>query len=795
MLMLLTVAVSWKALHFDTWVGRVDLVAAYIPMYAFLGEELRNFNIPGWSPFQASGLPFAGDPQSGWAYLPVMVFYSILSPVAATKAMVVFNLALASVSTYIFARVLGLRPLGSLIAAVSFAFGATVYHSTYCCTIWSQLSPWLPFGFLGIEIGAQRRAWSSRLGGWSLTAFAVSQMMAGWLGQGIYNAALLLGAYLAYRTLIAPPDGAPPIRDRLQRLVVAGTAMLILSLGLSAAGLLPRLEANRSTLLAGGDYESVIGAPDDAGLGETIRLLLDTSDRNMSRGYYAGGVTLGLAMLSLFTARRRYAVPFFAASSVVIVMLAPSNSPLRYLYDLLPRYRDLHEHAPSRVFGLFFLLPAMLAGAASETIVPWLSRHRAVLIALLPAVTVYVGARYLEARHGEVGSHAFRGAIAVSLIVLAGIALHHAGRRRGWRWSGRLIQLAPVLLLVALLWEPTGRQLTEGGITARPTPPSRAAAIEATLSDTDLDGAGAFIRRQLDASGEPFRYFGYDAAGLQTSQPGGQVAYQQLRLDPHYYSLLTGARATRLRINDLQSYNPIQSAIYTEYLVALNGGVRQDYHVANILISGFDSPLVNLLNARYIVVPRDVPPGRPDLLRLSQLHPTVFQNELIRVLENQDSFPHAWITHQVTEAPHDRMLNMLDSGQIDPRRMTLVEHGELPDLVMQLPAEEDRVSVVSYDTDAMTLHASSTGNGMLVVSEIFTPGWNAYVDGENIPIQEVNYLFRGIPLPAGDHLVELRYEPLALTIGLAVTSVTLIGVGLVALLVAATDGRRKYRRP
>ena len=69
---------------------------------------------------------------------------------------------LASLSTYAFARVLGLRPVGSLVAAVSFAFGSLVYHTTSCCTIWSQLSPFLPMGFLGIELSLRRTTWRSR---------------------------------------------------------------------------------------------------------------------------------------------------------------------------------------------------------------------------------------------------------------------------------------------------------------------------------------------------------------------------------------------------------------------------------------------------------------------------------------------------------------------------------------------------------------------------------------------------------------------------------------------------------
>src|SRR5689334_19039863 len=56
---------------------RLDIVTFYIPWYEQLGQRLRDFDIPGWMPYAMSGSPFAGDPQSGWGYLPAMVIFTI----------------------------------------------------------------------------------------------------------------------------------------------------------------------------------------------------------------------------------------------------------------------------------------------------------------------------------------------------------------------------------------------------------------------------------------------------------------------------------------------------------------------------------------------------------------------------------------------------------------------------------------------------------------------------------------------------------------------------------------------
>src|SRR3954463_5005346 len=69
----LTTAVAWNSLQFDNWLSRTDILTYFLPWYAFVGEQLRAFSVPGWNPHQFSGLSAAGDPESGWMYLPAMV--------------------------------------------------------------------------------------------------------------------------------------------------------------------------------------------------------------------------------------------------------------------------------------------------------------------------------------------------------------------------------------------------------------------------------------------------------------------------------------------------------------------------------------------------------------------------------------------------------------------------------------------------------------------------------------------------------------------------------------------------
>ena len=67
-----------------------------------------------------------------------------------------------------------------------------------------------------------------------------------------------------------------------------------------------------------------------------------------------------------------------------------------------------------------------------------------------------------------------------------------------------------------------------------------------------------------------------------------------------------------------------------------------------------------------------------------------------------------------------------------------------------------------------------TDNGFLFLSDVYYPGWNAYVDEEPAHIYQANYLFRAVELTKGNHKVEFRYEPQSLKIGLGISLLTVI---------------------
>lgn len=70
-----------------------------------------------------------------------------------------------------------------------------------------------------------------------------------------------------------------------------------------------------------------------------------------------------------------------------------------------------------------------------------------------------------------------------------------------------------------------------------------------------------------------------------------------------------------------------------------------------------------------------------------------------------------------------------------------------------------QVEFLSYLPNELKYKVSSDEKQFLVLSEVYYPdGWKAYLDGEEVDIHRVNYLLRGIEIPAGDHELVMRFE-------------------------------------
>ena len=784
--------VVWYLWRYDMWMSRTDILQQQLPYYGYLGEQLRNFHIPGWNPHQIGGMPFAGDSLSGWTQLPVMFFFTLFKPVSAIKALIAFNLFFAALTTYAYARLLGMNIQGSVAGAVAFALSSSfVQFNSYCCNLMGNYAAWVPLTLLGIELSVRRKRLIERAGAIGLAGLGLSQMLAAWVGQGTYYAVLLVATYGFYRVVISPPGRDWNWRERAINLMGTGAGLVVAGFGLAAAGILPRVDVSRATNLAGGRYDLISGA---TGNGYLLRFffrkVLDPAQD--SRRIYFGTGLLVLAMLAPFLARRRFAVPYFFIFTLTCFALMLRTNFVHDAFYLLPRFESLHSHSGYRILGVAMIGPAMLAAASVDRLIR-MKPHPAWLLAVFyPAFVYYVIREDLASRRIYLPREVWVALALMTMFVGAMIVLRLAehflpgSQPELRRMSSLGTAIIPFLIILLLVYDPIGHDFSGrfrtsaveqqfGGADTVVDP--KGARISVLTRCSDHGGAGEYIQAQLAAQNpEPVRYFGFNPGDIRNDNNPEGRSYQAQTGGPVGQGLLVGTRAMCLDLYDIQGYSPMQLQRYVDFLDAING-VGLNYHDAVILGDGIKSPLVNLLNAGYVITPYEISADRADLIYVQSTMPQVFENGVIRVFANPNALPHAWVVHEAQQLAKEEVLPALQSGQFDPKQTVLIEKSP-PSMAASTGAAES-VSFASYEADELTMKVIANSDGMLVLSEVYAPGWNAYVDGKKVSLYAADYVLRGIPVPAGEHTVTLRYEPRSLQIGTLIS--VIVGFAFLAI--------------
>jgi O-antigen/teichoic acid export membrane protein len=100
-------------------------------------------------------------------------------------------------------------------------------------------------------------------------------------------------------------------------------------------------------------------------------------------------------------------------------------------------------------------------------------------------------------------------------------------------------------------------------------------------------------------------------------------------------------------------------------------------------------------------------------------------------------------------------------------------------------------TVAEYGNNRVAIHAATDGDlpGVLVLADVYFPGWTATVDGVQAPVLRADGLFRAVELPPGEHTVVFSYRPLSVRVGGLLSAISL--AVLVALGGLAVATRRR----
>ncbi len=143
----------------------------------------------------------------------------------------------------------------------------------------------------------------------------------------------------------------------------------------------------------------------------------------------------------------------------------------------------------------------------------------------------------------------------------------------------------------------------------------------------------------------------------------------------------------------------------------------------------------------------------------------------------------SYVTAYRIEPDPARAWARVAKGETDISREVLLEHAPQAGLPPSPSARPSLVARFSEDRpEKVVAEVSSDSAGLLVLADLFYPGWKAEVDGRSTEILMADGVFRAVALTSGPHRVVFRYQPLSVQIGAALSGLALLAVALLALL-------------
>ncbi|HAL55712.1 MAG TPA: hypothetical protein DCP63_04355 [Bacteroidetes bacterium] len=201
--------------------------------------------------------------------------------------------------------------------------------------------------------------------------------------------------------------------------------------------------------------------------------------------------------------------------------------------------------------------------------------------------------------------------------------------------------------------------------------------------------------------------------------------------------------------NNMYAYWRIQNAFGYQ-------GAKMRAYQDMVDVAGLNNPLVwGLMNVKYILN------NQADSSAAVGL---VYNGTGMKVYSNLSALPRAFFVNRYEVADGLATLNKIAAQSFDPRDVAYLM--EDPNVQLEPVHPAAKAEFTRYGIQDFELKTTTSGTNLLFLSETYYPvGWKAFIDGEEVPILRVNYLFRAVVVKGGIHRLEMRFEPRGFTMG------------------------------
>lgn len=163
--------------------------------------------------------------------------------------------------------------------------------------------------------------------------------------------------------------------------------------------------------------------------------------------------------------------------------------------------------------------------------------------------------------------------------------------------------------------------------------------------------------------------------------------------------------------------------------------------------------VLNMLDTKYFLIPDPQGSGA------------------VNVQKNDSALGAAWFVKQIVpvNGPVEE-IKALDN--FNPVQTAFIDKNQNAATTQPTADSSAKITLVKYTNDEIEYSTDAKTDQFAVLSEIYYPaGWNAYIDGKKVPYYKVDYVLRGLPVPAGHHSVVFKFEPKSYSIGYTLATI------------------------
>lgn len=202
------------------------------------------------------------------------------------------------------------------------------------------------------------------------------------------------------------------------------------------------------------------------------------------------------------------------------------------------------------------------------------------------------------------------------------------------------------------------------------------------------------------------------------------------------------------------------------------------------LIRSYGSNLFDLLGVKYIITTsaelKNIDP-EVDLEDFSKVNSSCYS-----IYENKDALPITYIVYEAIINESGPLTDFSIYQDLNPDKIVILEkfpagidtnyNNDNKEIVFGQKDIFDHVKIVEKSNNEFHIDVKTKSDSILILNDVYYPGWRVTVDGNASQLLKTNYTFKGVYLNAGQHQVEFKFMPLSFILGLSLNLLSLIVV-------------------